>query len=745
MLRFRAVLVLLLVSVSGFANIPHFNTDSLKSVLQNDLNAKKGTADTTTVDRMNKLAGAYIDLYPDSTLHYGQIAVNMARNLHYERGIAEGLIKTGKVNYFKGNYTKAENELEEARLLFSHLNDKHGLARCYNEIGHMYNRIGNYVLAMKNLKTALGLAQEENDLQCIGDIYVNMGTVSDNMGRSSVALDYYFKSLDIDIKTNNQLEAARNYNDIGVVLQNMEIYPKALDYFHKCLRIWLDHNDALGICTAYENIGEVMLALKRYDEAIGYLNKSLKITLRQDDKDGISSLYNDLGLCYAHKRDFKQAIHFLTLGQKIATDFKIDYNRAANYVAFATAYNLKGDYQQAFEYASQGRTLANKLGSLSVRSNAALQLSKALGGLKIYDEAYETQKEYDELKDSLKSDENVQKLTSYNLETNFSERQHQQQVRQQERELHFQENLRQQRLLLAIFLIIIFGMIGMVIIYYRSKKKQQMINVQLEQKNTQVVKQKSDLDEQAHKLNDLNTLKDRLISILAHDLRAPLSTLRGLFNLLQDDTLTHQELLEMIPQVLKRLEYTSDFLDTLLFWINSQMENFDSSAKIFDIAALAGTEVVNNRDQAASKGIALISEVPESTVVTADPNSIRIVLRNLIANAIKFSRHDDQITISAHEAEGMTLISVKDTGVGMKPEQMNKLFKGKVNSGTGTDNESGTGMGLLFCKDLVERSNGKIWVNSVLGVGTEFIFSLPTAGLNAPTAQSAGKQISMQL
>jgi len=221
-------------------------------------------------------------------------------------------------------------------------------------------------------------------------------------------------------------------------------------------------------------------------------------------------------------------------------------------------------------------------------------------------------------------------------------------------------------------------------------------------------------------------LKDRLISVLAHDLRAPLSTLRGLFSLLQDDTISHEQMLDMIPNVLKKLEYTSDFLDTLLFWINSQMENFENSAKSFYIKDIVAYETENYYEQAALKGINLVDNVPGDVIASADPNSIRIVIRNLITNAIKFSGQNDTVEINVWKKDGQNhIISVKDTGTGMSDEQLNKLFKSKVNSKAGTHNESGTGMGMLFCKDLVEKCSGKIWVTSKQGHGTEFSFTVP--------------------
>ncbi len=339
-------------------------------------------------------------------------------------------------------------------------------------------------------------------------------------------------------------------------------------------------------------------------------------------------------------------------------------------------------------------------------------------------------KVYEDLKDSLKSDENVQKLTSYNLESNFKEKQRLLAEEHRHKDEQYQQKIQRQGLLSAIFFVIILGMIAILIVYYKSKRKQQKINIMLEERNNEVVLQKNNLDDQAGKLNELNSLKDRLISVLAHDLRAPLSTLRGLFGLLEDDSITHEQFLSMIPQALKKLEYTSDFLDTLLFWINSQMDNFNSSTKSFTIKEIAAFEVQNYQEQAAQKGIKLIDAVPDLLSVAADPNSIRIVIRNLITNAIKFSKKDDTINVSAHyQDDKYILLSVKDTGVGMSEKQLNKLFKSKVDSGTGTNNESGTGMGLLFCKDLIEKCNGKIWVQSEQGSGTEFFFTLPVAGV----------------
>ena len=720
----------LLLSLTGFAIANRGRVDSLKTLVTSSLKNQSGP-DTLNINRLNKLAADYFELNPDSTLYYGHKSINLSRKINYKAGIAAGLMQTGKANYFKGDFVHAKQDLGEAILIYKHLNDKKGLGNCYTVYGRMYNLLADYKLALAYSNLALDISRKLNNKLDIAVCIKNIGVVYYSEGELSHALDYYYKALFIDLELRDDHAAAASYNDIGVVLQAMEVYPKALVNFQIALKLFNDSKDLNGVGTVYENIGEVMIAQKQYDRAVVYLSKSIKIAIKQDDKDGMSSVYTDLGVCYGNKNQVGPAINFLNKSLEIAGKYHIVYNEAYALIGFATIYNQQKEYSKAYKYAIEGQKYASKLGNLSVRSNAALQLNRTLAGLGKFDEAYKILRGYIAMKDSLNTNESIQKLTSYNLELNFKTKQHQLAQQQKEKDILYQQRLEQQRLINAIFLSIILGMIAISVVYYRQKRKQQQINAMLEDKNTEVLQQKANLDDQAQKLNDLNVLKDRLISVLAHDLRAPLSTLRGLFSLLQDDTITHEQMLEMIPGVLKKLEYTSDFLDTLLFWINSQMENFENSAKSFYVKDIVAYETESYHEQAALKGINLVDSVPDDVVASADPNSIRIVIRNLITNAIKFSKENDTIEVTARKQDGNThIITVKDTGTGMSEEQLNKLFKSKVNSKAGTNNESGTGMGMLFCKDLVEKCSGKIWVTSTLGQGTEFSFTIPVGYVN---------------
>jgi signal transduction histidine kinase/Tfp pilus assembly protein PilF len=724
-LRLYFTLSFLLISITGFAAINRGQVDSLKTLLATSLK-NQAEPDTLSINRLNKLAANYFESNPDSTLYYSHKSIELARKIKYDAGIAYALLQSGHANFFKGRFKPAQQNFEDAIVIFKRLNDRKGLSACYILCGRMYTLLANYNTALAYLSQALDICKQLNNEMDLADCYKSIGIVYYSEGQLSTALDYYYKALYIAVANDNVPAMAANYNDIGAVLQNMEVYPKALEYFKKSLKLFQGTKNLNGVGTLNENIGEVLLNQKNYDHAIVYLSKSVKIAKQQDDKDGMSSVYTDLGLCYANKRQFAKATSYLDSSLVIARKYKIVYNEAYTLIGYATVYNLQKDFKNAYKYAVEGQKLAGKLGNLSVRSNAALQLNKTLAGLGKFDDAYKLLKQYIDLKDSLNNNESIQKLTSYSLELNFARKQNKLVQAQQERNILYQQKIKQQRLINAIFLSIILGMVAISVVYYRQKRKQQLINAKLEEKNKEVLQQKANLDDQAHKLNDLNTLKDRLISVLAHDLRAPLSTLRGLFSLLEDETISHEQMLEMIPNVLKKLEYTSDFLDTLLFWINSQMENFESSAKSFFIKDIVAFEVESYYEQAELKGIRLVDSVPDNIVASADPNSIRIVIRNLITNAIKFSRQNDTIEISVLPQDDQNhVITVRDTGTGMSSDQLAKLFKSKVDSKEGTNNESGTGMGMLFCKDLVEKCSGRIWVTSKQGKGTAFSFTVP--------------------
>lgn len=251
-------------------------------------------------------------------------------------------------------------------------------------------------------------------------------------------------------------------------------------------------------------------------------------------------------------------------------------------------------------------------------------------------------------------------------------------------------------------------------------KAQQMVVA----KNEELINQKLMIEQQSQKLQELNNQKDKLFSIVSHDLRSPMNSLNSLMAFMNQDWITDADFRKQLPALSKTMESTSDLLNNLLNWARGQMEGEVKHKTRFDISILAANVVDTALDLASRKGIVLRSEVEQANV-EADADMITIALRNLLTNAIKFSRENQTVTISSSVSNAQVVICVQDDGVGMDAEKAASIFNFSIKSTKGTSNETGTGLGLIVCKDFVEKNGGKIWVASKLGEGSSFYFTIP--------------------
>jgi signal transduction histidine kinase len=235
------------------------------------------------------------------------------------------------------------------------------------------------------------------------------------------------------------------------------------------------------------------------------------------------------------------------------------------------------------------------------------------------------------------------------------------------------------------------------------------------------------LKQQAEELLALNHVKDKIFSIISHDMRTPLGNLREILRLMDEEVLTEDEFKSFIPHLHNNIGYTYDLLENLLHWSKSQLKGDIMRQTIFDLQEIAVKSSHFFESKAHKKGIHLKNEIQENTKVFADIEMIHSTIRNLITNAIKFCNSGDTITIFASIEEDFTTICIQDTGIGIPPENLEKLMNQASFTTRGTDNEQGTGLGFILCKDFVEKNGGRIWVESTLKEGSRFYFTLRTA------------------
>lgn len=257
------------------------------------------------------------------------------------------------------------------------------------------------------------------------------------------------------------------------------------------------------------------------------------------------------------------------------------------------------------------------------------------------------------------------------------------------------------------------------------KRQNEKLSQMVDQRTQQIREQNEHLHHYAKEQARLNNLKDKLLSIISHDLRGPLTSALGLLNLVNSRQISQEEFSELADDLSEYINQQVNMLDNLLHWSHNQLKGDEYKPELIsfydtveNILALYATE--SNR-----KHIRLINQVPQQQQVLADVDMVSLVLRNLITNAIKFTSEAGIVVVSVQNKESHVLVEVADNGVGMNRDQLARIFKtNKLTSTHGTLNEKGTGLGLSICKEFVERWGGKIWAESYPGKGSKFKFTL---------------------
>ena len=271
----------------------------------------------------------------------------------------------------------------------------------------------------------------------------------------------------------------------------------------------------------------------------------------------------------------------------------------------------------------------------------------------------------------------------------------------------------------------------------RKRKSEELINYTrrlqenkdlLEQRASQLAKLNKQLAESEKKLMELNASKDKLFSIIAHDLKGPFQPLLGMSEILANEqyTLNEKEKIRFVKEIHGLLKNQFKLVDNILEWarIQTGRQQFDPvkinlSEKVNEVTSILNANAVN-------KNITISNEVGNGVFVFADAYMLQSILQNLISNAIKFTNTNGTVSISSSDSNDIYEIIVADNGIGISDKEMEKIFKIDTQHSTlGTANEKGTGLGLIICKEMVEKNNGKIWAESKIGTGSRFIFTLP--------------------
>jgi signal transduction histidine kinase len=255
------------------------------------------------------------------------------------------------------------------------------------------------------------------------------------------------------------------------------------------------------------------------------------------------------------------------------------------------------------------------------------------------------------------------------------------------------------------------------LVYYNQQKTKRL--------NRIIGKQKTELEELGH-------VKDRIFSVVSHDMRTPVNTLISFIDILEDDAIPQEKLQLYAGELKNQLSHTSVLMENLLNWASSQMEGFTPLIEPFAVKDPVDQTMALLQQQAGHKNIRIINHINENIRVRGDRNMFALITRNLLSNAIKFTPLNGSVQVNTTVKDGMVNISIADTGTGMPPEKMKSFndpeYLHAIDSKKGTQGETGTGLGLMLCKTFVLLMKGSISAESREGGGSEFTISLPVAG-----------------
>jgi signal transduction histidine kinase len=252
-------------------------------------------------------------------------------------------------------------------------------------------------------------------------------------------------------------------------------------------------------------------------------------------------------------------------------------------------------------------------------------------------------------------------------------------------------------------------------------------NEEIQKQRLQLQQKANQLEEQTSQLAGLNAVKNRLFSIVSHDLKTPIYGLRNLFKAMHESDLPASEIKLYVPEILNDLNYTTGLMENLLQWAKSQMEGTSVNRQLIEVSDLINDVKRMLRLQAENKKIYLNAKADKPVYIYADKDMMNLVLLNLVSNAIKFTPENGEVSVSTGVKDENVEVYVKDTGKGISKENIKQLFGNNYFTTKGTANESGTGLGLMLCKEFLAKNGGEIFVESEEGKGSTFSFTMPKA------------------
>lgn len=645
-------------------------------------------ADTTKINRLLAASDLVVDKNPNKARSHGLKAIEIARKLDDTAVLYNVLSKVGFDEYSCGRFNDALIYFLENERLAVILKDSIKLAAACLNLGAVYDEMGDYQNALNYYLKSLSLHESLSDSVGVAYCNVNLGVLCSKNEQDKKAIFYLNNAIEISSALElNDLKYTCE-NNLGLIYYSERKYDSALRIYHDALGTSRHINVKDYEPVLINNIGLVYLAQGNHLLAEENFLQAYKKSLQFSDKKLQNTIKLNLAELYLYKakklkgnqgrKSFNKSVEFALSTIDFSSEHSNFDNEMYAYEILTEAYSGLGDYKESCNYQSKYIKMLKQ--SSVEEKNRELELLSS---------KYKAEKQSIEI-EKLAKENQVEKLKSDN-----------------------------QKLYLMVSIVMVIASLLIAIALYRLYRVKTKNLKELDKKNREINKLITELEAS-------NKVKDKFFSIIAHDLKNPFSVLMGMSDLLKTsvDNLHTEDIKEFATMINSASTDTYQLLTELLEWSRLQTKSINPQPVKLNVATEVDNTIKLLSAQADKKGLELNNSIEKGTFVLADKKMLNTILRNLVSNSIKFTS-SGSITISSITNEFVE-ISVSDTGIGIAKENLRKLFRvDEMFTTKGTRKETGTGLGLILCKEMVELNGGKISVESQEGKGTIFTFSLP--------------------
>ncbi|MBW1297892.1 tetratricopeptide repeat-containing sensor histidine kinase [Aquimarina litoralis] len=597
-------------------------------------------------------------------LSYEQKLLAVSSNIQYDKGIGNTYQHIGNIHNLTQQHIKAFYNYDKAATYFEKANYQRGLAIIHNNKSTIEQGRGNSEKAIDHILEANLYFERIKDSLVLSSLYNNLANIYSDIDNYELAEEYYKKSIVLKKKFRpNKIGSA--LNNLALIYIDIGKIDEAKKLINEALEVSKKNNRTLDKAMAYTRLANLYKANKEYEKSKKYYDSSYCNAVQAQNFRVAANIKQQLGEIAIKLKNYDEAENLLAEARKELLRLDIPPLLLTNYRNSATLDSARNNFASAFIW----------------------------------------QKKYQQIADQTSINETTEKISKAEVRFKSELEQLKLLEEKEKQELKTQGELFKYR----IFTFISVGMLimGAIFLFF-------------------IIKTRKERKRYIAELNESNQVKNKLFSIISHDLKNEIHGLDGTLNLLKENAISKEEFEEIVPLLSNRTHQTSIMLNNLLNWSKSQMNELNAKPTTFNIKDVIQNKFSFFEPKAARKNIQLNNQL-DATLVYADKDMFSIVSQNLLANAIKFCKPGDSITLLSEEKEKHFEIYFQDTGVGIPKENIKKLFSEDTFTTKGTQQEAGTGLGLKICKELVELNQGEIKVKSILGEGSTFCITLPKA------------------